>query len=71
MSTFTLLQRFPPRPIQNSDLKKGRHVWPMGITISTFTLHNHEVVGTDKHNWQTLEFVRNHPEIFQPNNSNQ
>jgi hypothetical protein len=39
----------------------------MGIVIHTFTLHNHEVVGTDKHNWETLEFVLKHPEIFKPN----
>jgi hypothetical protein len=65
--TFTTVQRYPPRPIQNIDLKKGRHVWPVGIVIRTFTLHNYEVVGTDKHNWVGLEFALKHPEIFQPN----
>jgi len=65
--TFTTVQRHPPRPIQNSDLKKGRYVWPMGIVIHTFTINKRDVVGTDKNNWETLEFVRNHPEIFKPN----
>jgi hypothetical protein len=71
MSTFTLLKRYPPRPIQNSDLQKGKHVWPQGIVIHSFKINKRNVVGTDKNNWLSLEFVRNHPEIFQPNNSNQ
>ena len=66
---FKLLQPFPVR-IKQAQLQDGHIIWATGQVVESYHLNGFDMVKrNDSKIAQSLEFVENHPLIFQPINN--